>query len=462
MLEDKLAELSKALEAKREDVQSKWRAFDEKRKALADSDVDLSDPDSEVVKAADEAMKPYSKAADELRTLEGQFERIALMAADGGSKTSDVQRPNEHDRAERRELVKSFGQRAVESDAYKALVASGALAAGSEQTLGRVEIVGPGDVEIDDGAKAEGRSGFKSLLTGTSDAAGGVLNVPERFPGVYALPQLPLGVLDLVTVGQTDSNAVEFVRILARTIRAAEVTEASSTAEIGDGTGGTATAAAGGLKPESDLTFEEALEAVRTIAHWFPATRNSLADAAFLQTIVEAELLNGVERRAENQIVSGNGTAPNIRGILSTPGIVSYAQATVGTDTEIDAVHRLLTLIRLGGFEPSAVGFNPLDWENIRLAKDANENYIWGPPSQVGQMQVWGVSAVASVAFPEDTAVAGEWARALFLVREAARVLITDSHKDWFVRNLVALLAEARGVLVVPRPQAFGEVTFTT
>jgi HK97 family phage major capsid protein len=462
MLEDKLKQLGAAIEAKRAEVSEKWTDFDAKRRELAEGDHDLTDPESEAVKAADDAMRPYSEAADQLRTLEGQFERLALMAADGGANSVDVRVENEHDRAEHRDLVKAFGQRVIESEAYKALRESGALADGSQQTIGRHEILAPGAVKADGTGAFGAGAGFKSLLTGTSDAAGGALNVPERFPGIYELPQLALGVLDLVTVGQTSSNAVEFVRILARTIAATGVTEASTHADVGSADASTTVdAAEAGVKPESGLTFQEALEAVRTIAHWIPATRNQLADAPFLRTLVESELLTGVERKAEQDIISGSGTAPQIRGILNTVGIVSHDQADNVGDTEIDAVHRLLTLIRLGGYEPSAVGFNPLDWENIRLAKDGNDNYIWGPPSQAGVMTVWGVRALSSVAFPEDKAVAGEWARALFLVREAARVLVTDSHKDWFVRNLLALLAEARGVLVVPRPQAFGECNFT-
>lgn len=444
MLEDKLKELKKAIDAKQKEAQEAYADFNEKREALKAADVDITDPNSDAVKAADEAMKPYSEKSEELKTLQGQFERIAMMSADGGEKSNDVRIENEVDRfplAAREAL----GQKAAESDAYKALVKSGALNAGSEQKFGTVQLTDPMD-----------RREFKSLLTGQSAAAGGVLNTPERFPGVYELPQLPLGVLDLVTVGETDSNAVEFVRILARTINAKEVAEASTSADIA----GEVTPALAGQKPESGLTFEEVLEGVKTIAHWIPATRNSLSDAAFLRTLVESELLQGVERRGESQVIQGDGVGNNITGILATEGIASHDQIDNPGDNEADAVHRILTLIALSGYAPTGVGFNPLDWENIRLSKDKNENYIWGPPSIAGQLQIWGRPVINSIAFPAGKAVAGEWARALFLIREAAKVLVSDSHKDWFTRNLVALLAEARAVLVVPRPQAFGECNF--
>jgi HK97 family phage major capsid protein len=443
MLEDKLRELKAAIDSKRAEVQRHWATFDEKRKALAAADVDITDPESDAVKAADEAMKPYSQAADELRTLEGQFERLAMMQADGGESSRRLHAENEHDR-HAVEARQTFGQMVVEGERYKALAQSGAF---FENGL-KAQISDPMD-----------RNTFAALLTGTSDAAGGALNVPQRFPGVFDLPQLPLGVFDLLTVGQTDSNAVEYVRLLARTINAAEVGEASTAADI-DGT--TVTAAQGGLKPESGLTFEEVVEAVKTIAHWIPGTRNQLADAPFLRTIVESEIVQGVERRAETQALQGSGAGNNIRGLYNQVGIGSYTQGTASAgEPAADAIHRSFTISRLAGFEPTGEAIHPNDWQEVRLSKDANGNYIWGPPSLAGQMQIWGVPVVSTIAATEGTPIGGEWARALFLIREAVKVLVSDSHKDWFTRNIVAILGEMRGVLVVPRPQAFTKTVLT-
>ena len=39
------------------------------------------------------------------------------------------------------------------------------------------------------------------------------------------------------------------------------------------------------------------------------------------------------------------------------------------------------------------------------------------------------------------------------------RVDATNSHLDYFTKNLVAIRAELREALIVPRPQCFGEVT---
>ena len=445
MLEDQLKDLKKAIDAKKAEVASAKKDFLAKRDALKAEGVDITNPEDPAVLAADEALKPFSEAQDQLAVLQGQFERLSMMSAAGGERTVNSREENEIDRHPH-EARQSLGRQVVEGEMYREAQTSGAF---DREGLA-AQLSDPMD-----------RDSFAALLTGTSDPAGGVLNVPERYPGIVDLPRLPLGILDLITVGQTDSNAVEFVRLLARTINAAEVAEASSTAEIGDGTGGTVTAAAGGVKPESGLTFEEVVEAVKTIAHWIPATRNQLSDAAMLRTLIDAEMTTGVTRRAELQIAQGNGTAPNIRGILNTSGIASYTQGTAdATEPRADAIHRKFTLLRLAGFEPSGEVIHPTDWQEIRLSKDDNNNYIWGPPSLAGQMQIWGTPVVSSIAAPVGTSLGGEWARALFLIREAVKILVSDSHKDWFTRNIVAILAEMRGVLVVPRPQAFGKTVF--
>lgn len=461
-LKDRLKDLKEAIAAKQTEVNEKATHWETHKKKLEGAPLEvLSNPEHEDFKAADEAMKPLSKAQDELAVLNGQFQRIALMDADGGKGGNGLNGPTDHDSDEegaRKYVAESIGRKAIESDGYKELKDSGALADGSEQPVGSKQLTAP----MDRDAYVKSLRGAKSLLTGQDSSGASALGQTERLPGIDVLPQLPLGIFELITVGQTDSHAVEFIRMVTRTIRAAETLEAASAATIGDGTGGTATAVAGGVKPESDFTFEKVTRGVKTIAHKIPATRQELADAPGLQTTIDGEMRTGVDRRAESQVVQGDGIGDNIEGILAVPGTAAYTQGTAEAgEPAVDAIHRIFTMLRLAGFEPSAYASHPNDWQDIRLSKDDNGNYIYGPPSQAGATQVWGTPVVQTIAVAEGAGVAGEWARAEFRVREALKVLVTDSHKDWFERNLLLLLAEARGVLVIRRPQAFGEVTFS-
>ena len=42
--------------------------------------------------------------------------------------------------------------------------------------------------------------------------------------------------------------------------------------------------------------------------------------------------------------------------------------------------------------------------------------------------------------------------------RQQATISMTDSHDDWFIRNLIAILAEMRAAMGLIRPNAFVNV----
>lgn len=135
---------------------------------------------------------------------------------------------------------------------------------------------------------------YNDLLTGASDTSAGAF-VATDITGIYeTLGRRPLTIRDIISVRQTTSDLVEFVRMTARTNNAAPVPEAVSAYAIGatdpDGAIGVVDATEAGVKPESEMTFEKVTAAVKTIAHWVPATKRALADASQLREIGRAHV----------------------------------------------------------------------------------------------------------------------------------------------------------------------------
>jgi HK97 family phage major capsid protein len=155
-------------------------------------------------------------------------------------------------------------------------------------------------------------------------------------------------------------------------------------------------------------------------------------------------------------MVNGDGTGQNLTGILNTSGISTQAR---GTDTDVDAIHKAITLIRLQYVEPNAVALHPNNWETIRLAKDSTGQYYYGPPAISGTNSVWGLNVVTGAQFPANSAIVGDFRQAILWLREGIQVLASDSHSDFFVKNLIAVLAELRAAFGVVRPAAFAQVT---
>jgi len=242
---------------------------------------------------------------------------------------------------------------------------------------------------------------------------------------------------------------VEFVRQTTQVTQAAAVPEANVTEYSG------ATGEISGEKPEGTTEFEKVTAAVKTLAVWIPATKRALSDAAQIRGIIDQELRDDLNEELEDQIVNGDGVGENYTGILNTAGILTQAW-----DTDIlTTTRRAKTTLRVTGRSiPTAWLFNPADWENIELLQDAENRYYYGGPINNGPQRLWGVPIVECEAIAEGTGLLGNFRKAVMWDRERASIQVSDSHEDFFIRNMVAILAEMRAAFGLIRPSAFIEI----
>ena len=294
----------------------------------------------------------------------------------------------------------------------------------------------------------------KAVVTGASATSGGAL-VDSDFLGLVdeGTHERPLTVLDVLTRGQTDSDTVEYVRVTSATNNAAPVPEASTAGAIPDPDSENTA----GVKPESALALARISTPVVTIAHWIPATKRALSDAGQVRTLIDAFLRYGLFEELEDQIVNGDGSGENFTGILNTSGVQSQAW-----DTDIlTTTRKAKTKVRLvGRSAANAYMLHPNDAETLDLLKDNEGRFYFGGPADDGIQRLWRLPVVESEAVPEGTGIVADWRRAVLWDREQAAVSATDSHADFFIRNLVAILAELRAAFGITRPTAF--VTFAT
>lgn len=226
-------------------------------------------------------------------------------------------------------------------------------------------------------------------------------------------------------------------------------------------TNNAATVAEGGTKPESALAWTLRTDTARKIATWIPATKEALDDVSWLESQIRGRLAYMVRRVEETQIISGDGIAPNLLGILNRSGIQTQAK---GPDPTPDAVYKAMQKIRGAGgsgfAEPSAVVLHPNDWTEIKLLRTADGMYIWGNPSDEGPDRIWGLPVRQTTAITEGTGLVGAFRPyAEVLRREGITITLSTEHSTYFVENKVAILAEERLALAVYRASAFATVT---
>jgi HK97 family phage major capsid protein len=288
-------------------------------------------------------------------------------------------------------------------------------------------------------------TGFGQMMaaTLTSDAAsGGDLIITDYQSGILPLPQRELTIADLMAPGTTTSNAVGYMKETTATNAGATVAE-------------------GATKPESTLIFDAVTDPVRKIATWIPVTEEMLEDVPSLQAYLDTRLRLFIQLVEDDQLLNGDGTAPNISGILDRPGIAAPIART--TETNPDVILKQISAIEQATKLPvDGVVMHPTNWDSILLLKDADGNYIagGGPFAMPQRKTLWGRKVAVTPAVTLGTAVVGAWKTASQFFRKGGiRVESSNAHSDFFVKDLVAVRAEERGALAVYRENAFGKVT---
>jgi len=333
--------------------------------------------------------------------------------------------------------AKSLGDAFVMSDAYRALRESGFS---GKWTTGPIEIKG---FDIRTG-------GFGTKAT-VSETASPIV-VPDYQPGIVETLFRRLTIQDLLATGTTDSNQVTYAQETTATNAAAAVAEAT-------------------IKPESTIILALVNEPVRKVATFLPISDEMLEDVAQARSYLESRLRLFVQQTMEAQLLSGSGTAPNLRGLLNRTGVQTVVTITPASAQKIiDAVYQAMTDIRTNAFlEPDAVVMHPTNWQTVRTARDTNGQYyaggpFMGPYGQGGLAadNMWGLPAVVTAAIPAGTVLVGAFrSAAQAFLRTGLTVEASNSHADFFQLNMTALRAEQRAALAVYRPAGFSKITIT-
>lgn len=277
--------------------------------------------------------------------------------------------------------------------------------------------------------------GSKALMTTSAGFA------PEsiRLPGFVEAPTRPIQLLDILPMGSTNQAAVPYMEETTRVHAAAERAEGADFAE-------------------SEFAFTERSINVAKITDSLPVTDEQLEDVALVESYINGRLSFGVRQRLDTQCLTGNGTAPNLRGILNTAGIQTQAK---GDDPVMDAIYKAMVKIRLiGRAMPTHSNIHPLDMQAIRLTRTADGIYIFGSPTEAGPTRLWGLRVVENDALTENTALVGSFDPSWIMLFERRGIDIQVGYVGTqFAAGRRTIRADMRAALVVMRPAAFCTVT---
>lgn len=201
---------------------------------------------------------------------------------------------------------------------------------------------------------------------------------------------------------------------------------------------GVAVVAETDTKPEATLTPTETPLNLQTYAYWKAITRQALEDYPRIRSIVETKLRTGLADALETA------------AIATLDGV-----AAPGSATNLEGIREAIGQLQGSGYRPTAIAMNPADAATLDLAVMGST--LLGPNSPGSY---WGLPVVPVGGVEQGTAYVGDFANAVtWFDRSSASVYMSDSHADYFIRNLFVILAEQRSAFALTEPTAVVAVT---
>jgi HK97 family phage major capsid protein len=331
----------------------------------------------------------------------------------------------------------TVGQAFVNSDAYKGYTEDGVKGVDSTVKFSPAY-----------GEKATLGAGLSASFPPETLRQPGILEKALRDPDAV------IGLFDQI---ETSQNSFAYMEETTFTNAAAEQAEEATTAEAA-------------------LDFTEQTAPIRKVGVFLPVTEELLADVNGIQGYVNSRLGTMMKLRLDNQLLSGDGTAPNMEGILTKSGISGYNNSNyAGELGKVGQIYQAITDIRQNAFvEPDAIIMHPSDWYDIvtsvtdvatTTSGAAAKNPLFVVAGGFGTdvtPRIWGLPVVASTAISAGTVLVGKFGggeAAHVVMRQGLDLAVSDSHSDFFLKGKLAIRATMRVGLAVYRQSAFCKIT---
>lgn len=392
-------------------------------------------------------MKTLEELKAELAVLIKSAKDGSLTTEQGGrldTIKADIEAAQKRQKAvaEGEALVKAM----AETQEVEAPVVAGARSLGDHfvKNLKGRSLKSPGTIVV-----PEFKAATDTQAVGTHDGAFGplVTDVDRNF----VLPRRErLVIADLLGSGSVSGNAITYP-------------------VFGALEGGTAAVAEGGQKPQmhvADPTW--VTDALGEVAGWFKITDDMAEDVPYVVSEINSTALYDLASKEEVALLSGNGTSPQLRGLLNRSGV--QTEAAVDNTDNADAIFRAIGKVATGSiFSADGIVINPVDYEKLRLSKDGNGQYFgggffsgqYGQGGIVQEPPLWGMRTVVSPAVAAGTVLVGAFSSAKVFRKGGVRVESTNSHADDFTNDKITIRVRERLGLQVKYPAAFVNVTLS-
>lgn len=370
----------------------------------------LDDGERSEVQRHMEAAKEFESKIHDAEENDKLEAAIKAMSADLAMEPVESVDPN---------LARTPGEAFIASDGYRALIKAGM--SGSWRT-GQVEYMGAaGDPVLE--------------RTGSNDDI-----IPDQWvPGLKtpSLRQETPSLAGLFAQGVAEGGVIRYMKVTTRNAPAdAAIIEAEN-------------------KPGAEFAFDDATATLEKLAAFIPVSEEMLEDSTAVRDYINAQLPFMVRQAEDKKLASEVYTAATGVGL----------SADIGGDNGFDAIAAGINDVQVQAkVDPDGLFIHPTDWWTLAVEKaPALGTYYSGGPYAGPARNPWGVRVVISQRAPAGFPLVGNFRQGGQVWRKGGiRLEASNSHDDYFRKNLVAIRAEERVALTVYYPEMFSVVNLNS
>lgn len=209
--------------------------------------------------------------------------------------------------------------------------------------------------------------------------------------------------------------------------------------------------AEGATKIPTSVKYVEQTANVKKIAVYGKITTEMMADAPFLVSYIQNNLVKRVREVTENQLLAGDGVGDNLKGLKTYASAFSAGTLalSIATANEFDVLNAIAVQVESANGVPNCVFIHPVTLAKMKSLKTTTGEPIYKDYQDIhGNLVVNGMFIVTTTGVTAGEFIGGDCTVANVLFRENLKVQIGIDGND-FINNKKTVLVEQRLVQFV-------------
>lgn len=269
-----------------------------------------------------------------------------------------------------------------------------------------------------------------TMVTGTDVVGSDKTIISDLQPGTVRILRRRPFLRSIVSVGRTSSGIVKYV-------------------EITNPEGGAGMTAEGTTKSQASFQYTTREIGVKKITAYIKVSDEFLDDIEEAESDIRQELIDLIELKLDEQLLTGDGNTNNIKGIdsWSTPWSHGAFLDQIVDPNEADVVRAGIAQQVNLHLNPTHVLMNPVDAAKLDMAKGSDGHYQDAPFMNGNNID--GVQIVENPGVTIGTAYLIDSSKLKLKIRKDLAITVGRDGND-LTNNLVTFIAEMRAAMYLP------------